>query len=147
VPIDYRQFKLFVLSIFWRASIAQGSFFRRVDLGPYEPIFRQCLISEDPLDELSYPILVIDLKLPRNPNGGLEDMIEEPDKARDDSGKTVYSWKFGGFFYVVYMTSQSPPMFLVPFILKQAGSMILTSADATSTVQWWAQRLKGRLPR
>jgi hypothetical protein len=74
-------------------------------------------------------------------------MIEEPDKARDETGKTVYSWKFGGFFFVLFLTSESSPSFLIPFTLKQAGSIIVATAEATSVLQWWAQRLGGRLPR
>jgi len=34
VKMDYTQFKLFVLSLVWRASVAKGNFFEKICLGP-----------------------------------------------------------------------------------------------------------------
>jgi hypothetical protein len=36
--VDYRQFKLFQLSLIWRASVATQPSFQQVDLGRHEPI-------------------------------------------------------------------------------------------------------------
>ncbi len=59
---DFRLFKLFVLSLFWRASVAHGSFFHRVSLGPYEQRLAKLLLSENPEDENIFPFVVIDLR-------------------------------------------------------------------------------------
>lgn len=40
---DYRQFKLFLMSVFWRAHHSQQRFFSEVQLGPYEERFRDYL--------------------------------------------------------------------------------------------------------
>ena len=45
---DYTKLKLFFLSVLWRASTSCRPFFRRVDLGPFEPEVRKALLSQDP---------------------------------------------------------------------------------------------------
>jgi hypothetical protein len=46
--IDYDRFKLFQMSILWRASISSLEFFRLVSLGPREEILRVMLAHEQP---------------------------------------------------------------------------------------------------
>ena len=41
--INYKKFKLFLLSILWRASISKRDFFSSVSLGPHEEIIRQMI--------------------------------------------------------------------------------------------------------
>lgn len=43
VRADYRTFKLFLLSILWRAAVSKAPNFRAVDLHEFEPIVRQML--------------------------------------------------------------------------------------------------------
>jgi len=44
---DYTQLKLFFLSVLWRASVSNQSFFQRVALGEHEPILRKAILSQD----------------------------------------------------------------------------------------------------
>jgi hypothetical protein len=44
--LDYTSFKLFHLSILWRASVATGDSFNTVNLGPYEEKIRQMLLTQ-----------------------------------------------------------------------------------------------------
>ena len=53
---DYRKFKLFHLSILWRASIARGEPFQEVSLGPYEETLRTMLINGDAGTPYSFPV-------------------------------------------------------------------------------------------
>ena len=53
---NYSDFKLFHLSILWRASVASIRPFTGVNLGPYESIVREMLLSENPGSELDMPI-------------------------------------------------------------------------------------------
>lgn len=46
VLADYRTFKLFLLSILWRAAVSKAANFRAVDLGRFEPIVHQMLQPE-----------------------------------------------------------------------------------------------------
>src|ERR1043165_2978464 len=53
--LDYAPFKLFHLSVIWRASVSQRDEFRNVKLGPHEEVIRTLLLNEDPGDPTLYP--------------------------------------------------------------------------------------------
>jgi hypothetical protein len=54
--LDYKKFKLFLLSLLWRMSIAQHDFFANVNLGQqHEKKIRKALLDEDPLRPEDYP--------------------------------------------------------------------------------------------
>ena len=46
--IVYRKFKLFLLSLIWRASVSNNEFLENVSLGPDEEKIRKMLINRDP---------------------------------------------------------------------------------------------------
>jgi len=46
--LDYAKFKLFQLSVLWRAGVARNSFFSRVELGSHSETLRQMLRAGDP---------------------------------------------------------------------------------------------------
>ena len=46
--LDYTKFKLFGLSVLWRAGVAKHSMFSRVRLGRHEPILRDMIMQGDP---------------------------------------------------------------------------------------------------
>ena len=46
--IDYSRFKLFQLSILWRAGVTTREFFSKVTLGPHAERLREMLLAEDP---------------------------------------------------------------------------------------------------
>jgi hypothetical protein len=49
VAIDYRELKLFQMSLLWRAGVAKGSFFKNVDLGEkHEKRLKQLLAKDNP---------------------------------------------------------------------------------------------------
>lgn len=52
--IDYKKFKLLLLSILWRASVTKLDEFSQVNLGPHEERIRKMLFEEDPGDEDDY---------------------------------------------------------------------------------------------
>ena len=53
--IDYAHFKLFHLSVLWRAHAAKAKPFDVVSLGPYGEKLRQSILACDPGSEGSYP--------------------------------------------------------------------------------------------
>jgi hypothetical protein len=54
--IDYSKFKLFLLSILWRASISTHKAFSLVNIGVHEEILRERLLNNDAGSENDYPI-------------------------------------------------------------------------------------------
>ncbi|MGH7931324.1 MAG: hypothetical protein ACREQV_26445, partial [Candidatus Binatia bacterium] len=55
---DYQELKLFFLSLLWRVSESSHNFYRRIKLGPHEPIVRQALIDSNPGDADFYSVLL-----------------------------------------------------------------------------------------
>ena len=74
--LDYKIFKLFLLSILWRASISSLPFFDAVDLGPYEEKLRVALLSGDPGPVGYFPCVLTSYKRTGLPAG----MISAPRK-------------------------------------------------------------------
>ena len=68
--VDYSSFKLFHLSVLFRASASDHPNFREVALGPHEDHLRAMLLQNDPREDWRYPIVccVID-----RPGGGVWD--------------------------------------------------------------------------
>lgn len=54
---NYTQFKLFLLSVFWRASVSTHEIFNCVALGPYQDKIRDMLLEIDPKPEHIFPII------------------------------------------------------------------------------------------
>ncbi|MBI5190511.1 MAG: hypothetical protein HZA22_07535 [Nitrospirae bacterium] len=56
--VDYRRFKLFLLSVLWRAGITSIPTFQSVSLGPHEGKLRDMILKENPGEEGEYPCLL-----------------------------------------------------------------------------------------
>lgn len=119
--IDYRKFKLFLLSILWRASISSRSFFSDVNLGPYEEVIRRMLLVSNPGNVEDFPILLItwlnDSNLPK-------ELIGQPCRARDEGG-IHYIFPIGGVVYLFYVSPNAMSKRLLPFTLLPSNEMSL----------------------
>jgi len=60
--IEYTKFKLFLLSILWRASISKQKIFNQVNLGEHEEIIRKMIIENDSKTENDYSVGIMLLK-------------------------------------------------------------------------------------
>lgn len=57
--LDYKKFKLFLISLLWRMSVSTLDFFANVNLGQkHETKLRDALLNEDPLQPEDYPCVV-----------------------------------------------------------------------------------------
>lgn len=45
---DYRKFKLFFISLLWRASVSQEAFYKRIYVGPFEDQLRTMILNDEP---------------------------------------------------------------------------------------------------
>ena len=100
--LDYPRLKLFLLSIVWRASVAQSSMFRAADLGPHEDTIRTMLLKEEPRSADEYRIyagLIID----PNSRRVWDQVILEPLKIRVN-GQWAYRMVFGGVSWTVVIS-------------------------------------------
>ncbi|HXM38598.1 MAG TPA: hypothetical protein VN908_08075 [Gemmatimonadales bacterium] len=119
--LDYRPFKLCLLSILWRASLAKQALFANVQLGPkHERMIRQMLIEGDPGPQELYPIAadVLWLKdyVVRSP-------ILQPIDRRYDH-KRVYIFGFGGCIWWFLIGKDTGPFQALG--LRQDGTLPIT---------------------
>lgn len=59
IKLDYEQLRLFLLSILWRAHVAEGYFAENVDLGPHGERIRLMLLNNDPSGPELYPCMMM----------------------------------------------------------------------------------------
>ena len=99
--VDYGKFKLFLLSVLWRASISSLPFFDSVKLGPYEEKIRIMLLSGNPGLPESYPCIISTWRKNNLPN----ELIRKPAKhCMDDL--IMYDFPISGFMYLFRVTEK-----------------------------------------
>lgn len=90
--IDYKRFKLFLLSILWRASISNHKFFESVKLNEHEDIIGKMIYNNDPGTTFEYPagmfIFEENKKLPTK-------LIAKPIRT-ESAGNLSYSFLING---------------------------------------------------
>ena len=59
--IDYKKFKLFLLSILWRASISTHEMFIDIQLGIHEEKLRKMIYEDNPLSEKEFEICILEV--------------------------------------------------------------------------------------
>ena len=117
--LDYTQFKLFLLSILWRASISSRPFFSEVHLGPHEGRIRQMLLESDPSEQLEYPCLIMTYL---NLNDFPVDIVSQPSLSRVDGGY-IYKFLIGGMIYIFYVSKHIIPSQLSDFAINRDGEL------------------------
>jgi hypothetical protein len=107
--IDFGKFKLFQLSLLWRASVASGPMFAEVNLGPHEERLQKMLLNSDPGEPYDYPCVF--LAVPEMPTI-LERSITSPQHYRHQ-GCHGYRFTVGKMF-ILFMVSKMAKNLIVP---------------------------------
>lgn len=117
--LDYKLFKLFLLSLIWRMSVSTLDFFKEVRLGPYEEKIRLALINEDPLrpEQCACSMVVVQLS-----GKTYTDWIVEPTLARV-SGRHVYSLVITGILLNFHVGKQPLQQSIAAQVLNERGEM------------------------
>lgn len=117
--IHYREFKLFLLSILWRASISSRPFFSQVNLGPYEDAIRQMVLTGDPGEAEKFPILMMTWL---NDKSFSTDVVGQPGVNRREKG-VRYIFIVAGITYVFHVSPTSLRPDLKEFILLASNEI------------------------
>ena len=125
--VDYRRFKLFQMSLIWRAGVSTLPSFAEVRLGSHEKRLRQYILSEDPRAAHEYGCAMFALL--RNSNMP-ESLIVAPKSFRVQS-ITCYMFVAMGFFWWYPMRMKNIPAELTDLFLKENGTMIVPIRDYT----------------
>jgi len=98
--LDYKKFKLFLLSVLWRASVLRRDIFSLINLGSHEEVMRKMIYSGDPKKVNDYPCMMYtylndDL---------LPEQIIAPPRPGNKGTTQFYKFLISGIFYI-YFTS------------------------------------------
>lgn len=94
--IDFRKFKLFVLSILWRASISSQNFFEHIDLGDSAETIRKLLLEEDSLTAHDFKISLIGVKA----NKEIVKLVSMPRIIKIGKGDVAVFFISGLFYFI-----------------------------------------------
>jgi len=94
--IDYQKFKLFLVSILWRASVSKQKMFREINLGTkYDEKARKMILERNPGTRDNFATCIIGLKSDQNL---VLNTIVEPRRLKMN-GNTTYMFFINGLFY------------------------------------------------
>ena len=117
--IDYAKFKLFLLSLIWRAGVAQDRYFERVQLGPHQERLRAMLANDDPGDFDVYPCIFFGLNWAPDEVPGL---MMQPSKSKI-WGHTAYQLVLPGLKLVFFVSNQRLSAPAKNFVLQGEGTL------------------------
>lgn len=125
--LDYAQFKLFQISVLWRAGVSSLPFFERVQLGKHAETLRLHLLAGDPGSSVRYGCFMFGLKHEAQVFTGV---IMQPGKVHL-SGHTAYRFVFGGFLWAMLASSHDLSAPLNQCTLSATGETVLLMRNAT----------------
>jgi len=122
--VDYKKFKLFQLSLLWRASVSSLTFFKNVDLSasPHQERIRSMLYNEEPGKSHEYGCLII---FPKDKNiRKIIDVIIEPDEFRFDTYRG-YKFCLNGIYWHFITSSHTGRFLFKNAFLQEDGTLPL----------------------
>jgi hypothetical protein len=130
--IDYLNFKLFHISIVWRAAISSLQEFRNVQLGIHKARLGELLRANHPGDSDLYPIICIAL---RDPSTGrfLDSILTAPEASRN-SGQNFYSFIFGGVQWIYVISDHRENKTVQVNCIREDGILRLAVQDWTDNL-------------
>ncbi|MCG7923058.1 MAG: hypothetical protein N0C81_03210 [Candidatus Thiodiazotropha lotti] len=140
--LDYTKFKLFALSILWRAGVSKHETFEYVNLGMHEKILREMVLENDPGSPEQYPFLLSPIVLDQELLNGL---IVQPTVSRI-AGHYAYRFVFAGLAWVFIVSKHRIPNVLQEAALNKEGglSMVPRTLSQLKFITELAQELKNK---
>lgn len=117
--LDYAQFKLFLLSLIWRAGISSLRVFEQTKLGPHEQRLRDMLFAADPGPVHRYGCLVFAVTLDGKP---LDGTIYGPEPC-SIGGHRCYRLLVRAFLFIYFISSHRPDAIAVSRFLREDGHL------------------------
>lgn len=119
--IEYRPYKLFLLSVLWRASASRLELFERVDLGPHEERLRLQLLNDDPGKPTAYGCIMFGLTMTSGEAPGL---IMQPSRVRVN-GFNTYKFVFGGILWLFHVDGRELGYPYTHIMLSEYGKLAM----------------------
>lgn len=122
--IDYKRFKLFLLSILWRASVSNREEFNQIELGEHNDIIRQMILNGNPEERFVYPFIVFML------TGEIDNTILSPAYVPIED-ISCYQFVFCNLFVWFAVTNQRPNERLFNLSLTEDGTITTSTFEST----------------
>jgi hypothetical protein len=119
--IEYSKFKLFALSVLWRASVSSLKVFCQVKLGPHEEKLRLMILNDDPGAEYQYPFILSPIL---HGNEVQEALIVPPTWTRLDN-HYAYRFVFGGIAWVFVVSSHKASNVIIGASIARNGELTM----------------------
>lgn len=103
--LDYKKYKIFLLSILWRAHISSRPSFKEINLGPHADMLRKMIYEGDPGRPEDYAIFI--KTFINDPNASTDVIMIPQFKQKKTDGHRVFEFLIGGFIYRFYVNSKS----------------------------------------
>jgi hypothetical protein len=123
--IEYDNFKVFLLSILWRAHISINPFFENIDLAASAEIIRKTVLNNLHVDDSVYRVQIFALKY--NPTE-LQKIVVSPLRIVAD-GADFYAFIINGVAYLINMQLVDEPSFFAKGFLRNDGSVEVHELD------------------
>lgn len=137
--IDYCNFKLFLLSILWRANISNRDFFKKVNLGSrHNEVLREMIYDGNPKELEDYPCFICDLG---QDQPVLKGVILPPIKIRRD-GNIAYEFMISGLLYRFTISRYGRNTLSTAGIINPGNDMIIWEAPEGLGKHYFSQRRK-----
>jgi len=107
---DYKLFKLFFISLLWRASISKNIFYHRISVGPFEQNLKDMILADDPGPPQTFAVTLAKFS---DPNITVI-MDPHPEKL---NGINYFRFYLTGFVAYIKVDDRPVPDFLRDFYL------------------------------
>ncbi|KAM3093559.1 hypothetical protein ACKFKG_19285 [Phormidesmis sp. 146-35] len=126
---DYKQLKLFFMSILWRAAITSHEFFAQVKLTSWEEKLKRMILAEDPGDENDFSVILFKYE------GDFSEMMYNPIKKRQD-GINFYRFKLPRYTFLIKVDQRSFSSELAPFVLSPNQPLLMCIREYTGSKEY-----------
>ena len=127
---DYRKFKLFFLSLLWRAGVTSREPFRHVSLGLHEERIRQLILKKVPGNPEDYAVI---LGIHRDtPKYGLP-MLEPKPLRDDETGIRYYRFSLGHLIACIKVDQRPYGQLWEDFVIGSGGPLRFIILDDFKT--------------
>ncbi len=124
--VDYVRFKLFLLSLLWRAGISKLDFFKEVKLGSKEEQLRKMIFENTPFSQLDFPCFVSSFRgINRRMTSGV---ISSPRKIRGEKG-TRYIFQIGQLVLMYFVSKEDMPLWMQDAAITPENKMRIVHFD------------------
>ena len=123
--VEYRRFKLFQLSVLWRASVSRLEFFKLVSLGPLGLSLREMLLAEDlgPPEKFGCAVIFATER-----GEQVNDTFFNPEPLRF-SGHKLIKFFFAGSWWLFHCDGRRAPAYLRGLFLQENGTYVGVCGD------------------